>query len=125
MGNPEAELYQNYFQCYDQYDYSNKYTVGQFNVNGWFSLRNPYYNIFKVEILTRLKVDIVILCETHCRNEDVISIDNYTIFQHNRLAIGGGRRGSGGIAICINSPSYFHTRWQGCTQGMMVSWVSG
>ena len=107
MGNPEADLYQNYLSSYDECSYSNKYTVGQFNINGWFSLRNPYYNIFKVEILTNLYVDIIVLCETHCHNEDLISIDNYTIFQHNRLSWGGERRGSGGIAICIKNSLLF------------------
>ena len=106
MGSPEAE-HQNYFTSYDHSYYSNKYTIGQFNINGWFSVRNPYFNIFKVAILTNLNVDIIVLCETHCHNDDLISLDNYTIFQHNRLTGGGERRGSGGIAICIKNSLLF------------------
>ena len=107
MGNPEQEHYQNNFINSDSDDYCNKYTVGQFNVNGWFSQKNPYYNIFKLNVLECLNVDIVVLCETHCLNEDQISVKNYTTFQHNRIAIGGGRRGSGGIAICIKNSLLF------------------
>ena len=79
----------------------------QFNVNGWFSNTKPYNNIFKKLVMKCLNVDIVILCEIHCLNDDTISIDNYTIFQHNRQPQGGGRRGSGGIAIAIKNSIFF------------------
>ena len=89
----------------------NKYTIGQFNVNGWFSNTKPYNNIFKKLVMKCLNVDIVILCEIHCLNDDTISIDNYTIFQHNRQPQGGGRRGSGGIAIAIKIQFSLHMRY--------------
>ena len=122
MGNPEPEHYQNNFINSDPDDYCNKYTVGQFNVNGWSSQKNPYYNIFKLNVLECLNVDIVVLCETHCLNEDQISVKNYTTFQHNRNAIGWGRRDSGGIAICIKIHYFLHTRYLACIEIMMVFW---
>ena len=105
---PEANNYNNNF-AYDDttVDYCNKYTVGQFNVNGWFSHKNPYSNIFKLNVLECLNASIVVLCETHCHNEDIICIDNYTIYQHNRKNLVEGRRGSGGIAICIKNSLLF------------------
>ena len=47
--------------------------------------------------------DILILPETHCLPDEVIELENFKIFQHNRPLLGGGaRRGSGGIAIAIH-----------------------
>ena len=49
----------------------------------------------------------MILCETHCLNDDIVTIDNYTIYQHNRQPQGGERRGSGGILIAIKNTILF------------------
>ena len=104
MGNPESEqLLLNLFSTYDSTYYCNKYTIGQFNVNGWFSTKNPYYTEFKLNVLKCMNVDIVILCETHCINNQSIKIEDYTVYQHDRQPQGGGRHGSGGVAIAIKN----------------------
>ena len=48
--------------------------------------------------------DIVVVPETHCMDNQIIEIDNYTVFQKNRPATNANlRRGSGGLAIAINN----------------------
>ena len=107
MGNPESGQSLNLFQTHDNVDYDSKYTFGQFNVNGWFSSKNPYYTEFKLNVLKCMNVDIVILCETHCLNDQTIRIENYTVYQHNRQPQGGGRHGSGGVAIALKNSLLF------------------
>ena len=105
MGNPESGL--NLFSTNDNVSYCNKYTIGQFNVNGWFSAKNPYYTEFKLNVLKCINVEIVILCETHCINDQVLKINDYTVYQHNRQPKGGGRHGSGGVAIGLKNSLLF------------------
>ena len=108
MGDPESRLLSvNLFSTIDSSDYCNKYTVGQFNVNGWFSTRNPYYTQFKLDVLKCMNCSIVILCETHCLNDQTIKINDYTVYQHDRQPQGGGRHGSGGVAIAIKNSLLF------------------
>ena len=108
MAEPDSEQSVNLFSTFDNgLDYCNKYSIGQFNTNGWLSNTNPYNTSFKQYVLKCLDVDILILCETHCLNADIITIDSYTIFQHNRQPQGGERRGSGGIAIAIKTSLFF------------------
>ena len=83
MARPDTGQTVNMFSTVDNLEYSTKYTFGQFNVNGWHSTRNPYNNVFKLEVLKCMNV-IVILCETHCLNDQTIEIENYTVYQHNR-----------------------------------------
>ena len=76
----------------------------EWNINGWFSQRNPYYLVFKLDVIKYLNVDILVFPETHCMNNQLIEIDNYTVFQLNRpLHNPNLRRGSGGLAIAINN----------------------
>ena len=107
MGNPESVQSYNLFANFDNLDYDTKYTVGQFNVNGWFSNKNPYYTEFKLNVLKCMNVDIVVLCETHCINDQIININNYTVYQHDRKPQGGGRFGSGGVAIDLHNSLLF------------------
>jgi hypothetical protein len=105
---PDSEQSVNIFSTFDNgLNYCNKYSIGQFNTNGWLSNTNPYNTLFKQYVLKCLNVDIVILCETHCLNADIITLDSYTVFQHNRQPQGGERRGSGGIAIAIKTSLFF------------------
>ena len=107
MGDPESEHLLKSFSTFDNNDYCNKYSIGQFNVNGWFSARNPEYMQFKLNVLKCLNVEIVILCETHCLNDQTIKIETYTVYQHDRRPLGGGRHGSGGVAMAIKNSLLF------------------
>ena len=41
--------------------------------------------------------------ETHCLKNQIIDLESYTVYQHNRSASNKARRGSGGIAIAIHN----------------------
>ena len=107
MARPDTGQTVNRFSTVDSLEYNNKYTFGQFNVNGWHSTRNPYNNEFKMNVLKCMNVSIVILCETHCLNDQTIEIENYTVYQHNRQPQGEVRRGSGGVAIALKNSLLF------------------
>ena len=65
---------------------------------------------FKLSIMTSLYYDIYILPETHCLPNENIEIDNYTIYQNNRVSYKNVSQSSGGIAIAIhNSVIECHT----------------
>ena len=83
---------------------SDEYSIVTWNVNGWFSDKNPYYLQFKTNVLSCINASFIILTETHCLNNQVISIDNYTVFQQNRRLVDvNARRGSGGVIVAINN----------------------
>ena len=107
MASPESGQVFNLFNNVDCVDYETKYNFGQFNVNGWYSSKNPYYTEFKLNVLKCMNVDIVVLCETHCINEQTINIDNYTVYQHDRNPKDGGRLDSGGVAIALKNKLFF------------------
>ena len=65
-------------------DSKSKYTVIEFNLNGWFSNRNPYYLEFDKNILNYLDSDFLILPETHASSDQKLEMPNYTFFQNNR-----------------------------------------
>ena len=56
----------------------------EWNINGWFSDKNPYYLEFKTNVIKYLCADFIVLTETHCMEHQVINIDNYTVVQKNR-----------------------------------------
>ena len=93
-----------YYVSNSMHEDSDEYSIINWNVNGWFTERNPYYLEFKLNVLTYLNASFIILTETHCMDNQVISIDNYTVFQQNRkLANINSRRGSGGVIVAINN----------------------
>ena len=47
--------------------------------------------------------DIWILPETHCRENEILKLNSYKVFQVNRKVNDNNRRGSGGIAIAVNN----------------------
>ena len=79
----------------------------EWNLNGWFSIRNPYNLEFKQNVIKCLDgdllLDFLILPETHCHSDQKIEIDNFTVFQSNRKKSANSRRGSGGIAIAVRN----------------------
>ena len=46
--------------------------------------------------------DFWILPETHCRENELLKLDSYQVYQVNRKVNNNNRRGSGGIAIAVN-----------------------
>ena len=76
----------------------------EWNLNGWFSDRNPDYLQFKINVIEYLNIDIVVIPETHCMENKIIKIDNYTLFQQNRPVTNANvKKGSGGLAIAIKN----------------------
>ena len=53
--------------------------------------------------MTSLYSDFWVLPETHCLENDIISLESYTIYQYNRIVPSKNRRGSGGIAIAVHN----------------------
>ena len=47
--------------------------------------------------------DFWILPETHCMQNDVVDLENFTVYQYNRIVSTKNRRGSGGIAIAVHN----------------------
>ena len=47
--------------------------------------------------------DIWSLVETHCRGNEIIEVDYYTLYSYNRQARDNDRKGSGGIAIAVHT----------------------
>ena len=80
-----------------------KYIINEWNINGFNSVSKPYNTVFKREIIGSLYSDFWILPETHCRENEILEIDNFTVFQVNRKVNDNNRRGSGGIAIIVNN----------------------
>ena len=89
----------NYVQT--RHDYG-KYIINEWNLNGFHSVSKPYNKVFKQTVVGNVYSDFWILPETHCHENELIEIDNFTIYQNNRSGNSRNRRGSGGIAIAIH-----------------------
>ena len=60
--------------------------------------------ILRKSIICKCNFDILCLCETHLTDNNVINIDGYVWFGHNRTVIHvhyRARRGSGGVGILV------------------------
>ena len=78
--------------------------IVNWNINGFFSDRNPDYLEFKLNVIKYISPSFIILTETHCLDNQYLNIDNYKVFQQNRSVVNANaRRGSGGIAIAISN----------------------
>ena len=80
-----------------------KYIVREWNTMGFLSISKPYNTIFKNKIISNLYSDFWIIPETHCKENDIIELESYTVYQFNRAVNVNNRRGSGGIAIAVNN----------------------
>ena len=89
-------------QTQNRHDYG-KYIINEWNLNGFHSVSKPYNKVFKQTVVGNVYSDFWILPETHCQENDLIEIDNFTIYQNNRIINVNNRRGSGGIAIAIHN----------------------
>ena len=76
--------------------------IGSWNINGFYTVRNPYYLTFKLSVIKYLYFDILVMPEHHCINDQVLKIDNYEIYQCNRKTLAHLNYGSGGIAIAVH-----------------------
>ena len=81
-----------------QHEYG-QYVIGTWNINGFYSARNPYYLTFKLSVIKYIYFDVLVMPEHHCLDNQVLNIDNYEVFQYNRPSAGNQNHGSGGIAI--------------------------
>ena len=84
-----------------QHEYG-QYVIGTWNINGFYSVRNPYYMTFKTSVIKYLYFDVLVMPEHHCLNNQVLKLDNYEIFQYNRQSAANINHGSGGIAIAVH-----------------------
>ena len=80
-----------------------KYIVREWNIMVFLSISKPYNTIFKKTIISNLYSDFWIIPETHCKENDIIELESYTVYQFNRTVNVNNRRGSGGIAIAVNN----------------------
>ena len=82
----------------------------KWNLCGFISARNPYYTVFKQNVVNSFYHDFYICPETHCLNDENVEFDNYTVYSNNRVPHANITRGSGGIAIAVhNSVLQCHT----------------
>ena len=80
------------------------YRVGTWNVNGWYSFGNHSNTQFKIDLIKKVGFDVIMLTETFCRDDDVLTIPNFTVIQYNRKSVSHrANRGSGGCAIAITN----------------------
>ena len=74
-------------------------SIGCWNVAGWGKGVN---STFRKSVIHNCNLDIVCLCEYHLMHDEVLSIEGYTWFGHNRLLISpNARKGSGGVGILV------------------------
>ena len=77
-----------------------EFTVSLWNLNGW-TVSNTE---LKEGIIKATNSDVVCLCETHLKNNDKITLQDYIFYGHNRQTIHSkARKGSGGVGICIKN----------------------
>ena len=76
--------------------------IGTWNINSFYSARNPDNLLFKRKAVKYMYFDILVIPEHHCLKDQKIEIDNFTIFQYNRQS-GLSKHGSGGIAIAAHN----------------------
>ena len=80
------------------------YRVGTWNVNGWYSFGGHSNTQFKIDLIKKVGLDVIMLTETFCRDDDVLTIPNFTVIQYNRKSVSHrANRGSGGCAIAITN----------------------
>ena len=77
------------------------YIVNEWNINGFKSLTSPHNIILKQNIIGSLYADFWILPETHAKTDKEIDLENFTVFQHERLET-RRNRGSGGLTFAVN-----------------------
>ena len=83
--------------------YKHSISIGGWNVNGWTN-RN---SALREQIIIKLSIDIVCVCETHFSNDnkvDIHNLDHYTWFTWNRQSIHvNAVSASGGVAILVKN----------------------
>jgi hypothetical protein len=64
----------------DKRHYYGHYVIGEFILNGFRSLRNPYNTEFKRNVILVMYFDFLILPEIHSLPHESINLENYRIF---------------------------------------------
>ena len=100
-GKPDAVQINNLFQ--NDCHYYGKYIIGTWNLCGFNSTVNHEYTEFKRSVIASVYFDILIITETHCIRDELVTIDNYIVYQFNRTGQDTARRGSGGVAIAVHT----------------------
>ena len=96
-------LYNDVLYLCNSVNSSLQYRVGAWNMNGWKSLLNPDNQRFKQNLIKTLDLDIYLLSETHCLNNETVEIDGFKVYNYNRQYTSSkNKRGSGGVAIALN-----------------------
>ena len=101
-------------------------SYGVWNVRGF--VQRDYCRL-RENVVTATDLDIVCLCETFLRNSEIISIEGYKWFGHNRTNISKRAvRGSGGVGVLVKESmfdrfsidivdkSHEDILWLACTQ---------
>ena len=69
-----------------------------------YSLRDESSRVFRDDIIHSVDYDILALCETFLRDDQVIELDNYKWIGHNRLHLAqNAARGSGGVGLLVKT----------------------
>ena len=79
------------------------YTISEWNLNGWFSVRNAYNKEFKQQVINFIDSDFLILPEIHCLDDQKLEMPGYHFVQKNRVTGANRGKGSGGIAIGLKT----------------------
>ncbi|MDA8031503.1 MAG: endonuclease/exonuclease/phosphatase family protein, partial [Alphaproteobacteria bacterium] len=79
-------------------------SYGVWNVRGF--VQRDYCRL-RENVITATDLDIVCLCETFLRNSEIISIEGYKWFGHNRTNISKRAvRGSGGVGVLVKESMF-------------------
>ena len=99
-----------------------KYLVNEWNLNGFKTLKTPYNEVFKRNVLDCLYADFWLLSETHCKNDEIIEHESYLFYHHNRKESGKCIRGSGGVAIAVHKSLMESHKILGVYKGIDGQW---
>ena len=78
-------------------------SIGVWNINGWTDSNKT----LRSEILKNLKLDIVCLCETHLKQKQVIVVENYIFYGHNREKTHiKAKKTYGGVGVLVSLRLY-------------------
>ena len=78
-------------------------SIASWNIRG-YSLRDESSRVFRDDNIHSVDYDILALCETFLRDDQVIELDNYKWIGHNRLHLAqNAARGSGGVGLLVKA----------------------
>ena len=85
-------------------NFLNGLSIGYWNVNGLFRKNENYCKMSDPLFLKQIdKLDIIALSETHCGDDDIVTLDGYNVEMSIRPKLSKARKHSGGLAILIKA----------------------